>query len=120
MDTSEIASGKRERAPVEGMMGSDVPTQVADKKCRAGDLHLASVAGKEVVEENGQWWQSDTKGKIDAQDREDLGASLIMDGGLLAFSARVAEECGRVSGQELTEGGGRSHVDRAYGRRNGN
>ena len=50
---------------------------------------------------------------IDTQNREDLGASLVMDGGGPLLSACVAEERNRVSGQELTEEEGRSHGDLA-------
>ena len=41
MDTSETLAGKGERAPVEGVMDSDIPTQAAGRKSRLGDLHLA-------------------------------------------------------------------------------
>ena len=36
MDTPEALTGKRERAPVEGVADSDIPTQSADKTCRGG------------------------------------------------------------------------------------
>ena len=49
MDTPETSPGKRERAPVEGVMGSHVPTQSVDKKCQLADLHLSCVADAEVV-----------------------------------------------------------------------
>ena len=40
-DTSGTLAGKRERAPVEGAMDSDIPTQSIGKKSRLEDLHLA-------------------------------------------------------------------------------
>ena len=54
MDTLETVTGEREREPVGGVMDSDTPSQPADKKCRAGDLHLAFVADKEVAKEHAQ------------------------------------------------------------------
>ena len=48
--------------------------------------------------------------KIDAQSGEHSGASPVLDGGGPAGSARVAEECNRVSGQELTEEDERAHA----------
>ena len=41
IDTSDTAAGKRKRAPAEGAMDSDVPTQSIDKKSRMGELRLA-------------------------------------------------------------------------------
>ena len=104
--TSETVTGTRERAPVEGVMGSDILAQSADKRCRSGDLHLASVAGKEVVK-----WHSDMKEKIETHTRKDPGASCISDGGGPVLSAWVAEACNRGLGQELTEEGERLHAD---------
>ena len=49
MDTSETISGKGGRAPVDGVLGSDIPTQSPGEGCRVGDLHLAFVVGKGVV-----------------------------------------------------------------------
>ena len=43
MDTSETLTGKRGRAPVGGVMDSDVPGQSADKKFQLSVLHLAFV-----------------------------------------------------------------------------
>ena len=53
------------------------------------------------------------RGKIDAQTRMDPGASCIVDGGGPVLSVRVAEECNRISGRELTEVKGRVHADLA-------
>ena len=49
MDTPESLAGKRERAHVEEVADSGIFTQLVDKRCRAGDLHLALFAGAEVV-----------------------------------------------------------------------
>ena len=43
MGTSETLTGKRERAPVEGVMDSDAPAHSIDKKSRLGDRHPAFV-----------------------------------------------------------------------------
>ena len=53
-DTSETASGTRDRAPADGVIYSNAPTQSLAKKCRVGDLHLALVADKEVVRGHAQ------------------------------------------------------------------
>ena len=110
MDSSETLTGERERAPVEWVMDSDIPTQSVDTKCRVGDLHLAFFADKEVVKEHAQRWRSDMREKIDAQTRKDPGVSFVMGGGVPVLSAWVAEECSRVLGQELTEAQERAHA----------
>ena len=48
-DASGIASGKRGRAPAEGMIDLYTPTQSLGRKCRVGDLHLACAADTKVV-----------------------------------------------------------------------
>ena len=55
MATSGTINGKSKRAPAEGVMDSDNPNQPTGKERRAEDLHLASVADKEVVKERAQW-----------------------------------------------------------------
>ena len=55
METSETISGERERAPVGGVMDSDISNRLSGKKCRVGDFHLASVAVKAVVAARAQW-----------------------------------------------------------------
>ena len=55
MDTSETINGMRERASVEGVIDSEIPTQLLGKRYRAGDTPLACVADKEVVKEHAQW-----------------------------------------------------------------
>ena len=52
-------------------MDSDVPGQSADKGCRLGDIHVASVMDKEVVEEHVQRRPSDVKDKIVTRTRKD-------------------------------------------------
>ena len=51
--------------------------------------------------------------KIGAQSRKDPGASSVLDGGRPVLSEKVAEKRDRVSGQELTDEGGRAHADLA-------
>ena len=48
---------------------------------------------------------------MDTHTRVDPGASFLVDGGGPALPAWVAEECNRISGQELTEGDGRNVAD---------
>ena len=111
MDTTEAISGKRERAPVEGSMGSGIPSQSLGEKRLAGDPHLAFVADKGVAKEHPQWWHSEIKGKVNAQSRQDPAAPLVLDGGGFVLSKSVARGRDRVLGQELTEEEGRSHAD---------
>ena len=44
MDAPETINGKDERAPVEGALESDIPTQSLGKKCCPGHLHMAFLA----------------------------------------------------------------------------
>ena len=85
-------SGKRERAPAKGVMGSGLPTHYAGKECLAGDLHLDCVADKEVVKECGQWRHSEMQGKVGTQPREDPSAPSVADGRGSALSVWFAEE----------------------------
>ena len=113
MDTSETPTGRRERAPVEGVMGSGIPTQSANRKSRSGDLRLAIVTGKEVAKGHAQCRRTEMKDKIDTQTRMDPGASFFLDGGGPALSTWVAEERDRILGQELTEAEERVRADLA-------
>ena len=54
MDTSETLTGKRERAPSEGVMNSDTPTQSIDKESRLGEFRPAFVIDKEVAKRHAQ------------------------------------------------------------------
>ena len=111
MDTPETVSGKRERAPVGGAMDSDTPTRPLGTKYRAGDLHLAFVADKEVVQRHVQWRHFERKVEIDAQSGRGPVASPGVDSGGAMLAARVAGERNRVLAQELTEEGERAHAD---------
>ena len=62
--------------PVEGVMDSDFPSQSADRKCRAANLHLAGVADKEVMKEHAHWEHAQLR-----HTRKDPGASFVMYGG---------------------------------------
>ena len=57
MDNSETVIGKRERAAAGGALDSDIPNQTQGKRCRVGDLHLAFVADKAVVEGHALLWR---------------------------------------------------------------
>ena len=111
MDTSETLAGTRERAPVVGVMDSDIPTQSSEKKSRLGDLHLAFVMNQEVVKERAQWRRPELGEKIETYTRLGPGASVFVGGGRAVLSAWAAEECNRILGQELTEGGKRTFSD---------
>ena len=65
------------------------------------------------MKERAQCWRWCMREKIDTQTREDSGASSGVNGGGPALSAWVAEECNRVSGQELTEAEERVRADLA-------
>ena len=41
IDTSDTVAGKRKRAPAEGAMDSDMPTQPIGEKSRMGEIRLA-------------------------------------------------------------------------------
>ena len=106
MDASETVSRKRRRAPAGGVAKSAIPTQWLGKKYRAGVLHLAFVADKEVVTGRAQKRHSEMGGEIDAQSRKGRGASFVLDVGGPALSARVAS-----FGQDLTKEKDRAHAD---------
>ena len=101
MDSSVTLAGKRQRAPAEGVMGSDIPTQSIDKRSRLGDPHLAFAIDKGVAREQAQWWQPEMKEKIDSQTRMDPGAPLFVDGGKAVLAAWVTGERNWISGQDL-------------------
>ena len=63
-DTAETIHGTREWAPVEGFL---IPSR--GKECRVGDLHLAFVAGKEVVKEHARCWHAETTERRSARNR---------------------------------------------------
>ena len=65
------------------------------------------------MKQHAQWWRSDMKDKICTQTRKDSGASFLTDGWGPALSARVAEECNRISGQKMAEAEERAHTDLA-------
>ena len=109
-DVPETAAGTRDRAPVEGVMDSTIPTQSLVRKCRVGDLHLARVADKGVAQEHAQSQHFDMEEKIGTQSAEDPGALSVLGGGGPALPARFAEERDRVSRQELTGEAGRARV----------
>ena len=87
MDTSETIDGKRERAPVEGAMGWDIPSQSLGRTCRVGDLHLVFVADKEAVTEHAKWWHFETMEKVDSQSGKVPSAPFVIVRGGSALSA---------------------------------
>ena len=113
MDTSETLAGKGERAPVAGVMDSNIPALSIGKKSRLGDLHVASVMDEEEVRELARRRRPEIKAKINTQTRVGPGASGIVGGGGPVLPARVAEECSRILGQGVTESEERAFSDLA-------
>ena len=106
-DASAAATGKRHRGP-EGVAGnSDELLRNQEARCRAGGLHLALVADKEAVKEDAYWRNPELQSRLVATQAP------AAEGAGIASSAWVAEECNRVSGQDLTEGGGELHEELA-------
>ena len=99
MDTSVTVTGKRSRVSdaVAENSGKFVGDQ--DEWRRVGGLHLAFVADREVAKERAKWWNLGSQARRDAT--QACAEEEVND----AISAWVAEECNRVSGQELTEVG---------------
>ena len=62
-------------------MASDIPNLSKQRKCRAGDRHVALIARKEVATERAQWRHSKMKLKIDALFREDPVAPFVAERG---------------------------------------
>ena len=107
MDSLETLAEKRKRAPVEGVMNSDVPAHTQEKRCRARDLHLASVADKEAVKEHAEWRHTEMKSRLGTLPQVDPSESAV------ATSVWVAEKRNRILSQELWEEEVKSHGDLA-------
>ena len=113
-DAAATLAGTRERAPVAGVMASDIPTQSIAKKSRPGGLRLPFATDEEVAKEDAQWSQPDMEEKMLTQTWTAPGAPFEADGGGPVSSARVAAECNRIAGEELTGGEGRTFAKMAY------
>ena len=87
MGTSETIDRKRERAPEEGAIDSDNPTQPLGKKCRVGYPHVAFLADKEVVRGRAQWWHFEMREKVDTQPRQNCSAPSVINRGGSVLSA---------------------------------
>ena len=74
MDASETIYGQRERAPVEGVTDSDIPTQSSGQKCRVGDPPWACGAERGVARKHTEWWHCEAKEDIAVQSRKDPSA----------------------------------------------
>ena len=66
---------------------------------------MSFVTGKEVVTGRAQWWNSDLKPHVDATRSSPVG------GVEAANSGRVAGECNRILGQELSAKEEKMHAD---------
>ena len=73
IDTPGTLAGKRERAPVERVMGSDRPTQSIDKTNRLGDIYLDIAMDKEVAKEHAHWRWPEMEDKSDTHTRMGSG-----------------------------------------------
>ena len=113
MYTSETISGKRARAPTEGVAESDVSTHLLGQRYRLGNPHAAFIAEKEGVMECAEWRHTKMKEKLDTQLRKAPSAPFVNGGGGSVLSASVSEERNRVLGQELTALATRVHGDLA-------
>ena len=94
-DTSETVTGERERAPAEGVLGSDLPTQSQEKRCRVGGLHLAFSADEDGVKEHVQWWHPEMKSRMDSQSQLNPTDSVFVDGLGAVMSVWKAEKYNR-------------------------
>ena len=66
MDAWETLLGKRNRAMDGVAHNSDDFPGTQERRCRAGGLHLASVADKGAAKGQGQWRKSELKARWDA------------------------------------------------------
>ena len=96
---------KRGRPPADLAEHLQGPTSAPGKRRRVDAFRVASLACKEVVTEHAQWWNSDLKPQVDAS------RSSAVAGVEAAFSARVADECVRVSGENQSEEEEKTHAD---------
>ena len=93
MDTAGT-SGTRNCAPAGAAGNSEELLGCLEKRCRAGYLHSAFVAEKEVAEEHAQWRNPALEARWGATHSSAAG------GEDAAISAWAAEECRRVLGQK--------------------
>ena len=105
MDTSPSALGRRDRSAAEPT-NIDGSTRAAEETRSRGDTPATTMAGYlAVVHAHAQWWPPDLKLKMEASPSATVGG---VDG---AISARVADECNRISRQELTPEEEGMHAD---------
>ena len=95
MDTSETLPGEWSRAVADAVETSEERLGKQVKRSRLGDLHVASVADKEVMKGHAPWWT------LDSQARWDATHSTAGEGVNDAIYAWIAEERNRVFGQGL-------------------
>ena len=76
---------------------SDKSPATQEGRCRVGDLHLAIVAARVIVNGRARRWGPEMEARWD-----DTNASAAEKADA-ATSARAAEKLSRVSGQELAE-----------------
>ena len=99
LSTMDTMDRKRAQDVVGAVALSDDLPEVCGRRRRVGDLHWASIAGKEVAEERTQ--RRDPRIKVgwnvvDASPQGGVGA---------VISAWAADQCGKFPGQELSVGG---------------
>ena len=95
MDTSGTLSRKRNRAMDDAVDNSDDSHGNQVTRCRVGDLRSAFAVDKEITKEHAQRRHTELKARWNtphASAVEGVGA---------AISAKTAEDCNRVLGEEL-------------------
>ena len=87
----------------------ETSTLEVDGKRSRGDAPATTlVADMAVVQTHAQWWTPELKPHFEAIQ------SSVVEGVDGAISARVADECNRVLGQELTPGEEETHASLAH------
>ena len=105
MDTSSSAVGKRDRSTADPT-NIEISSHVAEGKRSRADAPAATLAAHlAVAQAHAQWWSPDLKPKIEASQ------SSVVEGVDGAISAWVADECNRISGQDLTPEEEEVHAD---------
>ena len=105
--TSETVNKEGDRVAADVAGNSEESLRNRGTRPRVGHPHLAFVAEKEEKGDHSQWRNRDSKLR---RDTTQASAAAGVDA---AISARVANECDRVSGHELSEEERKLHADLA-------
>ena len=96
MDTSTSVSGKQTRNVMATMETGTTAGGNQGKRPRGGALGLALSVDVEVAKEHPQLWNPELKRQVEARQPS------VVEGVDAAASARVADECNRVLGREIS------------------